>query len=242
MAEAYLSEIFGSIQGEGKGAGRPAVFLRFAGCNLGCSYCDTPDARTRTSSFTVNGDGEPTTLSNPVTCRSLIKIVARGFGDYRLAVLTGGEPLLQVAALGYIARDLKGMGMNTYLETNGTLPQAMREVADVTDFVSMDIKLPSAQGGRDLSREHKKFLQVIKGGHAAVKIVIPAGTSDSEVLSAIGLVAETDPSIPVFLQPVFTRERAEVSGERLLRLQREALSQLRDVRVSVQMHKVLGIR
>jgi hypothetical protein len=118
----------------------------------------------------------------------------------------------------------------------------MGEVEALTDFVSMDIKLPSGQGERDLSREPKEFLQVIKDSHAAVKIVIPGDATDREVLDAVGLVAECGPALPVFLQPVFRLMRPEVQGERLLHLQKEACLLVRDVRLSVQIHKILGIR
>lgn len=242
MAVAYLSEVFSSIQGEGMDAGVQAVFLRFAGCNLACSYCDTPAARARPNAFPVHGDAGTTEIGNPVECSELVAIVTRNFGCRGLAVLTGGEPLLQMSALGHVITGLKGKGFRTYLETNGTLPEAMREVRGIIDFVSMDIKLPAGQQGRDLSREHREFLEAIEDGHGAVKIVIPGEASDGEVLAAVRLVADAGPAFPVFLQPVFRRAKPEIPGERLLHLQRAASALLDDVRISIQMHKILGIR
>jgi organic radical activating enzyme len=242
MAVAYLAEVFGSIQGEGMDAGVPAIFLRFAGCNLSCTYCDTPEARTRPDAFSIDDGRGTRKVANPVDCSELVDLVADDLGCRRLAVLTGGEPLLQPAALPPLARGLKGRGMRTYLETNGTLPEALLEVRDVVDFVSMDIKLPAGLDGRDFSREHRKFLAATRDGHSAVKIVIPGEASDAEVLAAVGLVADSKPAIPVFLQPVFGCAGPEVPGERLLRLQQEASSLLQDVRLSVQIHKILGIR
>ncbi len=223
-------------------AGTRAVFLRFAGCNLACSYCDTPAAGTRLDAFPVQGDAGRTEIGNPVECSELIDIVARGFECRGLAVLTGGEPLLQISALSHVINGLKEKGFRTYLETNGTLPEAMREVRATVDFVSMDIKLPAGQKGRDLSREHRRFLEAIEEGRGAVKIVIPGEASEGEVLAAVRLVADVRPALPVFLQPVFRRAKPEVVGERLLHLQRAALTLLRDVRISVQMHKILGMR
>ena len=110
MAVAYLSEVFASIQGEGMDAGAPAAFLRFAGCNLACSYCDTPAARTRPDAFSVHGEAGSAEVGNPIECSELIDIVARKFGCGRLAVLTGGEPLLQMSALGSVITGLKGKG------------------------------------------------------------------------------------------------------------------------------------
>jgi 7-carboxy-7-deazaguanine synthase len=242
MAVAYLSEVFRSIQGEGMHAGEAGVFVRFAGCNLACSYCDSPAARTRSATFSIQDAGGETQVANPFDCDGLVRMMVEDSDHPSLAVLTGGEPLLQAAALKHIIRGLKARGFSTYLETNGTLPGEMGEVRDAVDFVSMDIKLPSGQGGRDLSREHGEFLRVVRDLPAAVKIVIPGVASDGEILDAVRLVADSAPALPVFLQPVFRQERPEVPGERLLRLQTEASAMLRDVRISVQMHKILGIR
>lgn len=242
MAVAYLAEVFGSIQGEGMDAGTPALFIRFAGCNLACSYCDTPGARTRPEAFSVHAGKAVRKTVNPVECGELLRMLGHEAGHRKLAVITGGEPLLQATALAEIARGLKAEGFKTCLETNGTLAPAMREVRDLVDFVSMDIKLPAGQEGRDLSDEHREFLEALSPGRSAVKIVIPGQAPDAEVRAAFRLVAGADPAFPVFLQPVFKGKKPEVDGGRLLRLQGEASDLLDDVRLSVQMHKVLGIR
>lgn len=75
-----VNEIFYSLQGEGRHTGRPAVFIRFSGCNLKCSFCDTDFAAY-------------TELSNQ-------EIVAQAatYGTQSMVVLTGGEPSMQVDA------------------------------------------------------------------------------------------------------------------------------------------------
>src|SRR5580704_7004632 len=94
-----VKEIFYSLQGEGRHAGRPAVFCRFAGCNLwsgrerdrataDCRFCDTDFVG-------VDGDGG----GRFQTAESLSEAIAqmwRGGDGQRFVVLTGGEPLLQV--------------------------------------------------------------------------------------------------------------------------------------------------
>jgi organic radical activating enzyme len=242
MAEAYLSDVFGSIQGEGMYVGVPALFLRFAGCNLACNYCDTPASRTRPAAFAVHNAAAVDKIANPAGCKEIARIVAQRFGAYRLAVFTGGEPLLQPSAVGSLGRELKAKGLRIHLETNGTLPEAFREVRDMLDFVAMDIKLPSTQGGRTLGDLHALFLKALEKGRGAVKVVIPGGVPDDEVLDAIALAADVNPSLPVFLQPVFTGARPEVDGDRLLHLLTEASRRLDDVRISVQVHKILGIK
>ena len=118
-----VKETFLTIQGEGGQAGRPAVFLRFAGCNLWsgrevdrakavCSFCDTDFVG-------VDGDGG----GRFETADMLADHVARKWigrdGDPRLVVCTGGEPLLQLDAA--LIAALKARGFEIAVETNGTI-------------------------------------------------------------------------------------------------------------------------
>ena len=95
-----LVEIFESLQGEGRNMGRPCVFVRFAGCNLACPWCDT-DVAKRFSS-------------------SLDDLVAE-IGQYKpkSVVLTGGEPTL-VKEMPELVAALKERGYWIAVETNGT--------------------------------------------------------------------------------------------------------------------------
>lgn len=96
-----LHEIFASLQGEGRHTGRPCLFLRFAGCNLACPWCDTdhtPRLRLKAEAL-------------------LARVEASGA---RSVILTGGEPLLQ-PGLGALARALRARGLWVGLETNATL-------------------------------------------------------------------------------------------------------------------------
>lgn len=118
-----VKEIFYSLQGEGLRAGRPAVFCRFAGCNLWtgreqdrasalCRFCDTDFVGT-------DGTGggkyrEPADLARAVAAHW-----PAGEG-HRYVVLTGGEPLLQVDAP--LLDALHAEGFEIAVETNGTLP------------------------------------------------------------------------------------------------------------------------
>lgn len=95
-----LVEIFESLQGEGRNTGRPCVFVRFAGCNLNCPWCDT-DVKAR---FSVSLD-------------ELVDEIARFRA--KSVILTGGEPALQKEMPGLIAA-LKARGYWIAVETNGT--------------------------------------------------------------------------------------------------------------------------
>lgn len=117
-----VKEIFLTLQGEGAQAGRRAVFLRLAGCNLwsgrevdraaaACTFCDTDF---------VGMNGEH---GGRYEAGSLADTVARLWGDApgpRLVVVTGGEPLLQLDAA--LLDALHTRGFQIAVETNGTLP------------------------------------------------------------------------------------------------------------------------
>jgi 7-carboxy-7-deazaguanine synthase len=99
----HVSEIFYSIQGETSYAGRPCMFVRLAGCNLDCSYCDTRYAR--------HG-------GTPMSVDSIVQKVAEH--PVRLVMVTGGEPLLQDETPELIRR-LNSSGHLVLVETNGSL-------------------------------------------------------------------------------------------------------------------------
>lgn len=118
-----VKEIFLTLQGEGGQAGRPAVFCRFAGCNLWsgreqdrasavCTFCDTDFVG-------MDGPGGGR-FADADALAEAIQAEWRGGEDDRLTVLTGGEPLLQVDAA--LIDALHDRGFSIALETNGTLP------------------------------------------------------------------------------------------------------------------------
>lgn len=110
--ELKISEIFASIQGEGHSAGLPATFLRLAGCNLHCSWCDTK----------YTWDWQQYDYAKEVTRLEVGEIAQRLHAfQPRLLVVTGGEPLLQQAALGELLA-LLADDYSIEIETNGTVP------------------------------------------------------------------------------------------------------------------------
>jgi 7-carboxy-7-deazaguanine synthase len=113
-----VNEIFLSLQGEGRRSGRPCAFVRLTGCNLRCRWCDTPRALE---------EGEPMELEQVLGRVEQLRC--------RLVEVTGGEPLMQPAAL-ELLRCLCEAGHETLLETNGSLDIAPVDprVARVVDF------------------------------------------------------------------------------------------------------------
>lgn len=109
-----VNEIFYSLQGEGHNTGRPAVFVRFSGCNLKCPFCDTDH-------FSGREMSDEEILSAVVRYPS------------RFVVLTGGEPLLQVDDV-FVAL-LHSAGFEVAMETNGTRP-----VPEAIDWLTVSPK------------------------------------------------------------------------------------------------------
>jgi 7-carboxy-7-deazaguanine synthase len=118
-----VSEIFASIQGETSYSGYPFAFVRLAGCNLRCRYCDTTYAY-------ESGEELP-----------LREVVSRvtAFGLTR-ACITGGEPLLQPEAFP-LAKTLLDRGQVVLVETNGTIPLSRLDPRAVK---IMDVKCPGS--------------------------------------------------------------------------------------------------
>lgn len=164
MYSAEIKEIFSSLQGEGIYQGVRQIFIRFAGCNLNCDYCDTPESKVQSEKCKVEGAKQE--IKNPVSSKDLIDLlthnssfITHNSGCFHSVSLTGGEPLLQVDFLEELIPVLKNLGLKIYLETNGTLPEALEKIVDSVDYIAMDIKFPSATG-KDLFSEHNKFLQI----------------------------------------------------------------------------------
>jgi len=98
-----LAEIFYSVQGEGAWTGTPAVFVRLAGCNLNCRFCDTD--------YSVKGFASPAEV--------VARVRALG-GACPMVVLTGGEPFAQSETPDLIEA-LRGDGRRVHIESNGTI-------------------------------------------------------------------------------------------------------------------------
>ena len=158
-----VKEIFLTVQGEGGQAGRPAVFLRFAGCNLWnglerdratsvCTFCDTDFVGT-------NGEGGGKFSTPEALADAVAGLWRGGEGDPRLVVCTGGEPLLQLDEA--LIAALHARGFEIALETNGTLPApsgvdwicvSPKADAEVVQTSGQELKLVYPQPGVDPAR------------------------------------------------------------------------------------------
>jgi 7-carboxy-7-deazaguanine synthase len=206
-----IKEIFYSLQGEGARAGRPAVFCRFAGCNLWsgreqdradalCQYCDTDF---------VGADGP--LGGKYADSASLVKMIdslwPTTYTASKYVVFTGGEPLLQLDSA--LIASMHEAGFEIAVETNGTLP-----VPDGVDWVCV-----SPKAGTEL---------LVKQGDE-LKVVIP---QDGVVLSDFEMFRFDH----FFVQPMDNAERAENT-----RLAIETCLQNPCWKLSLQTHKFLQI-
>lgn len=137
MPSLVVSEIFGpTVQGEGRHAGQRCAFLRLMGCNLHCSWCDTPytwDA----SRYNLAAEGRR--MSWAQIANEIINM-----GVDRL-VISGGEPLLNQPkpAWEILLRTMAGAGIKVDVETNGTIEPSRVTVA-MTDLITVSPKLAHA--------------------------------------------------------------------------------------------------
>lgn len=107
-----IAEVFNSVQGEGPIQGHPATFIRLAGCNLKCRWCDTKYAH------------DPQTLISEDSALSQVENALRFYGEGRPLVVTGGEPMLQYLDVHRFLLDLVGhtkMWPEVWFESNGTI-------------------------------------------------------------------------------------------------------------------------
>ena len=119
-----VNEIFYSLQGEGHYTGTPAVFVRFAGCNLRCWFCDTDFEK-----------------SDEMSEDEIVEAVLQY--PTRYVVITGGEPTLQITAS--LCDKLHAHGLYLMMETNGTRP--LPEGCQV-DWITCSPKLIDVEEGK----------------------------------------------------------------------------------------------
>lgn len=204
-------EKFTSINGEGTRAGELAVFVRFKGCNLRCSYCDTMWANEADCSYE---EETPEEITNYVLATGI-----------RNVTLTGGEPLLQkdIRKLIYL---LLQAGLRVEIETNGAV--RLSEFCEERPIFTMDYKLPSSGCEEHMIAENMELLEI----NDTVKFVCG---SQEDLVKALEVIQTYDLTsrCHVYFSPVF----GSIEPVQMVEFMLE--HQLNDVRLQIQMHKVI---
>lgn len=199
-------EAFASVQGEGLRQGEPTLFVRLAGCNLRCGFCDTKRAWRGGRERTVD---------------AILDEVVRLQRDYPTTwvCLTGGEPLAQNVRP--LVLRLHGAGFRVQIETNGTFPPA-----PLADWHTVSPKPPDYAvhpGFRKKANE--------------VKLVVCRGFDLDDIRTVRAAVPLP---VPIILQP---QSNARWSIDKAAGLLRDASRVgIEGLRLSVQLHKIYGIR
>ena len=220
-----ITEIFESVQGEGLYFGERQLFVRFSGCNLKCKFCDT-----RQDIF--------------IECdlRQLFGKIMAYKDKYRFISFTGGEPLLQVDFLKQIMELTHKSRFKNYLETNGTLAEALSDVIEYVDIISMDIKLPSSTGIREnLWLKHRKFLKVASKKDTFLKAVVSEDTTDADLYTAINLIREAGKGMVLVLQPNYYDDYRKLETK-LNKFKDACMKEGVISCIIPQMHKMMGLQ
>jgi 7-carboxy-7-deazaguanine synthase len=212
--EFKVVEKFVSINGEGPLAGQLAIFIRFAGCNLNCSYCDTSWANEIDASYKLMTSDE-------------IYEYIKSMG-IRNVTLTGGEPLLQGGIKELL--ELLGKDKELYIEieTNGSV--LLNKFVDLENPPSftMDYKLPSSGMEALMALENFKYLS----SKDTVKFV-SGSLEDLEKAKQIIEDYNLINNVRVYLSPVFSKIQLDEIVEFMID------NRLNGINLQVQLHKII---
>lgn len=210
MSDYKVVEIFSSIDGEGIRAGSLATFIRFSGCNIRCSYCDTPYAF----------DG-----GTWMTADEILDSV-KELGNWHVT-LTGGEPLAR-NNLSPLIKKFVNSGFWINIETNGSLPIRDYLLDHVT--ITMDWKMPAS--GMEQTMLSRNL------SHLREDDVLKMVCETSDLSYAEQFLKSHDLPCWIYFSPVFGKIEPSLLVDFLKRLQSEKID-TEKMRVQIQMHKVI---
>ena len=207
-------EKFISINGEGRRCGQLATFIRFAGCNLNCGYCDTAWANDRKVAF------------DPMTAEEVYAYIK----DTQVTnvTLTGGEPLLQQdvgVLLELLSQDPE---LYVEIETNGSVLLSKFSDLENPPSFTMDYKLPSSGMERMMALENFDYLT----DKDTVKFVSGSMADLEKARELINKYKLTEKTC-IFISPVF----GEIELESIVDFMKD--NQMNGVNIQVQLHKII---
>ena len=232
MMKAPIIEIFSSFQGEGLLIGQRQIFVRFAGCNLNCNYCDTNDSKSEKSGRLMTPQQVTDEINKLLT------------PDCRTISFTGGEPSLYPDFINEVSKLTE---LNIMLETNGTLPDNI-DLIDRLDMVSLDIKLPEHFDGdfdEEIFFNEIKSLNLLmaKSKNVYCKVVILPSTkikSFKEVIKKLSENISSKSNLQIILQPSSPLNEWKDLNFQLFEFS-AVVGQYFEVSTIPQIHKILDI-
>lgn len=224
MVKGRISEIFHSIQGEGLYLGERQLFVRFFGCNLKCRFCDT--------NIKYYVEYEP---------RQLFEKIKLYHNGNHSVVFTGGEPLAQKDFIKEVLSLNKKEGFLNYLETNGTLDDALEEVIDYTDIIAMDLKFSTSTGLDNFFDSHRKFLKIASKKEVFLKAVVCHSTTQEDLVQALDLIREINKALILVLQPN-SYERSRELDKKLIDFRSICTDNEIVSCIIPQVHKIVGVK
>jgi organic radical activating enzyme len=213
----HLVEIFSSYQGEGgsvRGSsfGRRQIFIRFAGCDLRCEWCDSVESRNpkypECKVETIPGSWKFTKYKNPVDDEFVIEQVLNlSTKDFHSVSLTGGEPASQEEFFYRVVQRLYDLEIPIFLETNGYFPERIEKIAPLVSYACVDIKDRSAKSVKNsewekLVEKELKSITILNNHPVKVfaKLVVTEETSLDDVRMYADKLREI--VVPIVIQPV----------------------------------------
>lgn len=205
-------ESFVSINGEGAHAGELAAFIRFKGCNLRCSYCDTSWANSPDAAYELKSTAQ---LCGWVRDTGVKNVT-----------LTGGEPLLQ-KNIEELIDALIAQGNRVEIETNGSI--ALSQFAEMRrrPVFTMDYKLPSSGMESAMNTDNFRLLN----SHDSVKFVVGSKDDLKRAREIIEKYIKTD--CHIFLSPVF----GQIEPKEIVEYMTE--NNMTEARLQLQLHKFI---
>ena len=210
-----LSEVRESLQGEGKFTGIPTTFVRLYGCNLYCAYCD--------STYATHRKGKRKNASIDTIMNAVYRL-----GNKHVCI-TGGEPLLQDDIYPLIY-ELVEKDYTVSIETNGAVA-IEHDGYNRSYSYCMDIKCPSSNMAQSNIYSNLANLQP----KDEVKFVI---SDYADFIFALGVLKKYPTSAGLIFSPVFDKE-GNHNGKEISEWLME--HKIKNARMGVQMHKILGI-
>jgi len=196
-----VNELFYSLQGEGRLAGRPSVFIRLAGCPLRCSWCDTKYA------------WDPA-AGRSMSCDQILQHIYQY--PTRYVVLTGGEPLVH-DGIQQLTQAIASEGFHLTVETSGI--QFIQGLH--ADLMSLSPKLSNSQSQEPSSDKPKQRFNVvaiqewISAGDYQLKFVVDAPNDLDEIAEVLAKLENVDP-YRVYLMPQATESEEYLEKSRWL--------------------------